>query len=116
MGSNRLVKLIVIAAGAGCVGAISMSTSSLGSSAHAARGHTVVLRNSTFLPGKLTINRGDSVTWVWRDGGILHNVIAHSFRSHTQTHGSFTERFTRRGSFSYVCTIHPLMTGRIIVR
>jgi plastocyanin len=82
---------------------------------HAAGTHTVVLQHNHYLPGTVSIHRGDSVTWLWRDGGVLHNVIAHSFRSRTQTHGSFSVRFTRSGTYSYTCTVHPHMSGKVIV-
>jgi plastocyanin len=86
--------------------------------ARSASGHTVVLQNLRFHPGNLTINRGDSVTWSWRDGGVEHNVTFHGFHSRTQSQGSYTVRFTRSGTFSYRCTIHEAvgMRGKIIVR
>jgi plastocyanin len=83
--------------------------------AHAAGVHTVTLRHSTFSPATISIRRGESVRWVWAPGKVLHNVIGHSFQSRTQTHGSYTLRFTHRGSFSYTCTVHPGMNGRVIV-
>lgn len=100
---------------ASLAGAALLPTTASGG-ARLARSRTVLLRDSTFVPGNVTINRGDSVTWVWRDGGILHNVIAHSFRSHTKTRGSFTHRFTHSGTFKYRCTVHPLMVGKVVVR
>jgi plastocyanin len=83
--------------------------------AHAAGSHTVVLHHSTYSPSTISIRHGESVTWVWAPGRVLHNVIGHSFQSRTQTHGSYTLRFTHRGSFSYTCTVHPGMNGRVIV-
>jgi plastocyanin len=86
--------------------------------AQLARSHVVSLKNLAFLPRALTIHRGDSVTWVWRDRGIAHNVTGHGFHSATQTHGSFSLRFTRGGTYSYRCTIHRAqgMVGAIVVR
>ena len=85
--------------------------------AHAASSHTVVIKETRFHPGSLTIRRGDSVTWLWRDGGEEHNVTAHAFHSHTMGHGSFTVHFIRSGTFNYRCTIHESegMRGRIVV-
>ena len=85
--------------------------------AHSARGHTVVLHEFRFHPGTLTINRGDSVMWVWRDP-TEHNVTFRRFHSRTQEHGTYTVRFTRTGTFNYHCTIHfeEGMKGRIVVR
>lgn len=86
--------------------------------AHAARGHTVTLKEIRFHPATLRISRGDSVTWSWRDGGTEHNVTGHGFHSRTQAHGSFTVRFTRAGTYNYHCTIHggEGMRGSILVR
>jgi plastocyanin len=85
---------------------------------HAAGTHTVVLQGMRFHPSTLTINRGESVTWVWRDGNTEHNVTGPGFHSRTQSHGSFTVRFTHSGTVNYDCTIHAAegMIGKIIVR
>jgi plastocyanin len=87
-----------------------------GAGARAASTHTVMLKNVRFQPGNLSINRGDSVTWLWRDREE-HNVTGHGFHSRTQTHGSYTVRFTHSGTFAYRCTIHESegMRGKIIV-
>jgi plastocyanin len=85
--------------------------------ARSASGHTVVLKNIRFHPPTLNIRRGESVTWLWRDGGIEHNVTFHGFHSRTQASGSYTVKFTRSGTFSYRCTIHVAegMKGKIVV-
>jgi plastocyanin len=82
---------------------------------HATSSHTVLLRSHTFAPSTVAIHRGESVTWVWENHGVLHNVIGHSFASPTQKRGSFTVRFTHGGTYSYKCTIHPHMDGTVIV-
>jgi plastocyanin len=86
--------------------------------ARSASGHTVVLKELSFHPPTLNIRRGDSVTWLWRDGGTEHNVTFNGFHSRTQGQGSYTVKFTRRGTFSYRCTIHVAsgMRGKIVVR
>jgi plastocyanin len=89
----------------------------IGGGARTAQSHTVVLKNIRFHPGALSIRRGDSVTWLWRDEGVRHNVTASSFHSRSQSSGSFTVRFTRAGTFNYHCTIHVSegMKGKIVV-
>lgn len=84
----------------------------------AASTHTVTLHEIGFHPATLTIHRGDSVKWLWRDGETEHNVTFHSFHSRTQNSGSYSVRFTRRGTFNYHCTIHVEegMRGKIVVR
>jgi plastocyanin len=100
---------------------IAAPTAALATGGHAAGStagsHTVVLQNLRFHPSTLTIKRGESVTWVWRDGDTPHNVTGPGFHSRTQSHGSFTVRFTHAGTFNYRCTIHAAegMLGKIIV-
>jgi plastocyanin len=86
--------------------------------ARSARSHVVTLRHIAFHPRTLTIQRDESITWLWEDRGIAHNVAGHGFRSATRTHGSFTVRFPRTGVFNYRCTIHQAegMTGTVVVR
>ena len=110
MSAKTVATLAAIAA----VGGGAIPAAALGG-AHAAGSHTVVLRHNRYLPGTVAIRRGESVRWVWRDGGVLHNVIARGFRSRTQTHGSFTVHFTRRGTFHYTCTVHAHMNGTVVV-
>jgi plastocyanin len=107
---------ILVAAVAAAV-AMAMVPSGAFGGARSASGHTVVLKELLFHPATLSIRRGDSVTWLWRDGGIEHNVTSAGFHSRTQGHGSYTVKFTRRGTFSYRCTIHVAlgMRGKIVV-
>jgi plastocyanin len=85
--------------------------------ARSASSHTVTLANIRFHPGTLSIKRGDSVTWEWRDKGEEHNVTGRGFKSKTMTKGSFSVRFTHAGTFNYHCTIHVKegMRGSIVV-
>ncbi len=107
--------LAAMAAMATAAGGVAIPAAAALDGAHAAGSHTVILKDSTFRPGAVSIRRGESVTWLWRDGHVLHNVIGHGFQSRTQTHGSFTVRFTHSGTFNYRCTVHPHMTGEIVV-
>ncbi len=85
--------------------------------ARAASSRTVILKDVRFHPGTLTINRGDTVTWLWRDRKE-HNVTFRGLHSRTMTHGSYTVRFAQSGTFNYRCTIHASegMRGKIVVR
>lgn len=87
------------------------------SGGHAAATHSVTLKSVRFHPGTLSIKRGDTVTWLWEDKGIEHNVTSSGFKSKTMTKGSFSVRFTRAGTFNYRCTIHAAegMKGSIVV-
>jgi plastocyanin len=89
-----------------------------GPSASASRTHTVTLHEIRFHPAHLTISKGDTIKWVWRDSGVEHNVTFSHFHSRTQESGSYSVRFNRRGTFNYRCTIHGAegMTGKVVVR
>jgi plastocyanin len=87
------------------------------SSARSSSVHDVVLKNIRFHPSSLRIKRGDTVTWLWRDSGLGHNVTGKGFKSRTMGRGSFSVRFTRAGTYNYHCTIHVHegMVGRVVV-
>jgi plastocyanin len=108
-------RLAAVAATAMAVGGGAVPAGAALAGARAAGSHTVVLQHDLFRPGTVSIGRGESVTWLWRDGNVLHNVVGRGFQSRVQTHGSFTVRFAHSGTFSYRCTVHPHMTGSVIV-
>lgn len=92
----------------------------VGVSPSAASTRTVVLRDIAFKAARVTIHRGDRVRWRWKDGDTSHNVTSRGrtrFKSSaTKSSGTYVVRFTRRGTYLYVCTLHPGMTGRVVVR
>lgn len=80
--------------------------------------HGVTIEGFAFSPGRVTVTVGDTVTWTNADGAS-HTATADdgSFDTGGIPGGSTaTIRFTTAGEFRYLCTIHPDMTGRIIVR
>lgn len=80
---------------------------------------TVTISNFTFGPATLTVAPGTTVTWVNGDD-IPHTVVADdkkTFRSKVlDTDDRFTFTFTTPGTYGYFCSIHPHMTGRIVVK
>ena len=81
---------------------------------------TVTLKDIAFSPKKLSISKGSKVTFAFRDGSTAHNVIssgAKRFKSiSARTSGSRSRTFSRTGTYRYSCTLHPGMSGRIVVR
>ena len=72
-----------------------------------------------FRSRSITIQRGDTVRWVWV-GQAPHNVTAtrgpRRFSSSTKTDGAYAKRLRRRGTYRYICTVHPnSMRGRVVV-
>lgn len=80
---------------------------------------TVKIDNFTFGPQALTVAPGTTVTWVNQDD-IPHTVVASdgkSFRSKVLDTGDrFSFTFARPGRFGYFCSIHPHMTGTVLVK
>ena len=86
-----------------------------GASTAFAADHTVTVGGSanTFAPKTLTINKGDTVTFV--NGGGFHNVIANdgSFTSGDPSSApfSYTHAFSTAGTFGYYCEVHGASNG-----
>jgi plastocyanin len=88
--------------------------------AHAgAESATIVMaKDFMFAPTSLTVKAGSTVTWTNKDGEP-HTVVSDTglFRSGAlDTNESFSFRFDQPGTYRYVCTIHPRMTGTIQVQ
>jgi plastocyanin len=119
MKARAVLALLAVTAVAAPAAAVLSPLAQAGASGADARGassHEVVLKGLRFHPSTVTVNPGESVTWVWQDGHTEHNVTGGGFRSRTQAHGSFTVRFTHAGTFNYRCTIHEGMVGKVVVR
>lgn len=77
---------------------------------------SVSLQDNSFEPRAIEVSPGTEVTWAWDDAGRLHDVSGEGFTSEAQTEGSFRHRFEAPGTYDYECTLHPGMTGRVIVK
>lgn len=76
---------------------------------------TVNIQNSNFVPQSITVNSGTTVTWTNQDN-ITHNVKFDSVSSPNLSQGqSFEFKFETPGTYEYHCSIHPDMTGVVIV-
>jgi plastocyanin len=66
----------------------------------------------------LTVPSGTTVTWLNRDEDV-HTVVSttQAFRSGgLETDEAYSYKFAKPGVYQYFCTLHPLMTGRVIVK
>ena len=76
---------------------------------------TVGAYNNYFDPKSVKVKRGTKVTWVIRQG--VHNVRGRSLNSPNLTKGrTYSKKFKRSGTYNYVCTLHPGMKGKVVVR
>jgi 3',5'-cyclic AMP phosphodiesterase CpdA len=81
------------------------------------RGHEITIDNFSFAPHDTEVPLGAAVTWTNKDD-VPHNVVSTSglFRSPAiDTDGQFTHQFDKPGAYKYFCSLHPKMTGRVVV-
>jgi amicyanin len=80
-------------------------------------GTAVSISDFKFNPATLTVPVGTTVTWTNQDEEP-HTIAAKDGSFHSpglDTHGTYSFKFTAPGSFDYVCSIHPFMTGKVVV-
>lgn len=79
-------------------------------------GVAVSIRNFAFNPAVVDISKGAKVTWTNEDSAP-HTVTSEgSFDSGTLSKGqSFSYVFDKAGTFSYKCSVHPSMSGKVVV-
>ncbi|MGZ4860700.1 MAG: cupredoxin domain-containing protein [Candidatus Angelobacter sp.] len=105
---------IVIAVAAGRPGTFNATTAQ----EKTATETSVKIDNFTFSPGTITVAAGSTVRWTNHDD-IPHNVVSadKSFKSKAMdTDENFSFTFTKPGTYSYFCSIHPKMTGKVVVQ
>ena len=88
-----------------------------GKEAAAADGTRVVVDNFSFAPAIATVPVGTTVTWTNHDD-IPHNVVSpeQKFKSRVlDTDEMFSHTFDVAGTFKYYCSLHPRMTGQVVV-
>jgi plastocyanin len=77
----------------------------------------VKIDNFSFSPVALTVKAGTQITWTNGDD-IPHTVVSngHTFKSKVLGTGEkFTFTADKPGTYSYSCSIHPNMTGKVVV-
>jgi plastocyanin len=78
----------------------------------------VKIDNFVFGPQTLTVPVGATVTWTNKDD-IPHTTVSTDgvFKSKVMdTDEKFSYTFTEAGTFSYYCSVHPKMTGKVVVQ
>jgi plastocyanin len=86
--------------------------------AYAQPASAVSIIDFAFQPASITVPVGGRVTWT-NNGMAPHTTTSQAggWDSGRLTSGqSFSMTFSRAGSFSYICTIHPNMMGTVVVQ
>jgi len=76
----------------------------------------VTIQNFMFGPSAITVKAGTSVTWTNKDDEA-HTVAFADSRSPVLVNGdnTYTKTFSRPSTYTYHCSIHPFMTGTVVV-
>jgi len=77
----------------------------------------IAIDNFRFAAPTITVPVGSTVTWTNRDD-VPHNVVSteRAFKSPVlDTDQTFSHTFESAGTFKYYCSLHPRMTGQIVV-
>lgn len=77
----------------------------------------VSIKGYAFTPATITVKRGAMVTWTNEDL-YAHTVTANdgSFASKQLNKGeTFSHTFSKAGTYTYYCQLHPTMKGTIVV-
>jgi amicyanin len=112
----RRVFPIALMASAVTAGAIAMTSTSM--AVAAASSASLKIANFTFQTPVVTVKPGTIVTWT-NDDDIPHTVTANNgaFKSKVLDSGErFSFTFAKAGEYAYFCSLHPRMTGKIIVK
>ena len=78
----------------------------------------VTIDNFNFNPATLTVAAGSTVVWTNQDD-VPHTVTSDENvfgSSALDTGEKFEFKFTKAGTFSYYCKVHPKMTGKVVVQ
>jgi plastocyanin len=82
-------------------------------------GSEIKIDNFSFAPGEITVAKGTTVEWVNRDD-IPHTVVSDdktTFKSKPlDTDDKFFYTFSKEGTYTYFCSIHPKMTAKVVVK
>jgi plastocyanin len=102
------------------VATLLLSAGSPGSAANTAEPASAEVKvdNFSFGPATLTVAVGTTVTWTNRDD-IPHTVVSTDkvFKSKVlDTDEKFSFTFSKAGTYPYFCSIHPKMTGSVVVQ
>lgn len=106
-----LLFVVVIVAVVGVSGCTSQNQNSSMSA------NSIAIQNMAFNPTTLTVPVGTTVTWKNLDN-VTHHIVSDTgaFESSDLTNGqTFNFTFNKAGNYPYHCSIHPSMTGTIIV-
>ena len=115
---RRRVWIAGVAAIVAAVVLLGMGSQSFTAKAQQTPAPEVKIDNFSFGPAAITVAAGTTVTWTNHDD-IPHTVVADdkSFKSKVlDTDEKFSYTFSKPGTYPYFCSVHPKMTGKVVVQ
>ena len=97
--------------------AVFAAATALPAAAVHAAGTEVKIDNFAFAPQRVVVKADTTVTWI-NDDDIPHTIASSTklFKSNAlDTEDKFSFTFTTPGAYEYFCSLHPHMTGTIVV-
>jgi plastocyanin len=87
-----------------------------GATAEASRAKSVDINHFAFHPPALQVKRGGTVAFT-NSSDTAHTATSggHFDTKRIKPGNTVVVRFNHKGTFAYHCTIHPFMTGKIVV-
>lgn len=110
-GSAAIVSIVVLLVSVGSPGVAAKTPQAAPATVE------VKIDNFSFGPAELKVTAGTTVTWTNHDD-IPHTVVSTDkvFKSKVlDTDEKFTYTFDKAGTYPYFCSIHPKMTGTVVV-
>jgi plastocyanin len=115
---NKTVR-ILFAISCLCLGSLTFGQVEKEASADNSKTNQIVIKDFHFDPQVLTVRSGEKITWVNRDEEP-HTVVSvekqFTKSSALDTDQEFTITAGAPGTYTYYCSVHPRMTGTIVVK
>jgi plastocyanin len=77
---------------------------------------TVAVSDMSFSPDAVEIDAGEAVTWSFDDRMAHDAAFDDGPASPKLKRGTWERTFEQPGTYDYICTLHPNMTGTVTVR
>ena len=115
---NKTVR-ILFAISSLCLGSFTFGQAEKQASSDNTKTNQIVIKDFHFDPQILTVRSGEKITWINRDEEP-HTVVSveKQFKksSALDTDQEFTITAGAHGTYTYYCSVHPRMTGTIVVK
>ena len=115
---NQTVRILFVISSL-CWSSLSFGQAEKGASADNTKTNQIVIKDFHFDPQVLTVRSGEKITWTNRDEEP-HTVVSveKQFKKSgpLDTDQEFTITAGAPGTYTYYCSVHPKMTGTIVVK